>query len=243
MMAEGSEESAAVTAALRPMRFALANSLLVRCMSLGYRLTGKNRYDDYRLEHVHGAPILVIPSVFNPKLLRSGEFFASVLATARTPGQGDVLDMGTGSGVCAIFAARSARRVVAVDINAAAVRCAHINVAMNQLEHKIDVRQGDLFAPVQSERFDLILFNPPFFRGTPRSDRDRAWRSNDAAERFAAQLGSHLRPGGRALILLSTLGIAAAFLEQLRRHGFSLSVVAERRYIGERMAIFSAVPR
>ena len=54
---------------------------------------------------------------------------------------------------------------------------------------------------------------------------------------------SHLRPGGRALILLSTLGIAAAFLEQLRRHGFSLSVVAERRYIGERMAIFSAVPR
>ncbi len=225
------------------MRFALASSWLVRCVSLGYRLTGKTRYDDYRLEHVHGAPILVIPSVFNPKLLRSGEFFASVLAPEGAPGHGDVLDLGTGSGVCAIFAARSARRVVAVDINAAAVRCAQINVALNQLEHKIEVRQGDLFAPVQGERFDLILFNPPFFRGTPRSDRDRAWRSNDAAERFAAQLGSHLRPGGHALILLSTLGIAAAFLEQLRRYGFRLAVVAERRYIGERMALFSAVPR
>jgi len=242
-MAEVSEEPAAVAAALQPMRFARANALFVRCLSLGYRLTGKNRYDDYRLEHVHGAPILVIPSVFNPKLLRSGEFFASVLAATGVPGQGEVLDLGTGSGVCAIFAARSARRVVAVDINAAAVRCAQINVAMNQLERKVEVRQGDLFAPVQDERFDLILFNPPFFRGTPRSDRDRAWRSNDAAERFAAQLSGHLRPGGRALILLSTLGIAATFLEQLRRHGFSLAVVAERRFIGERMAIFSAVPR
>lgn len=223
------------------MRFALAASLAVRALALGYRLTGKDQYDDYRLERVHGAPILVTPSVFNPKLLRSGEFFAAVLASQAGQPQGDVLDLGTGSGVCAIFAARHARRVVAVDINAAAVRCAQINVAMNQLEHKVEVRQGDLFGPVPDERFDLVLFNPPFFRGMPRNDRDRAWRSTDAAERFAAQLGSHLRPGGRALILLSTYGVAAAFLEQLCRHGFGLSVVAERRYVGERMAIFSAV--
>ncbi len=61
-----------------------------------------------------------------------------------------------------------ARRVVAVDINPAAVRCAQINALLNQLEQRIEVRRGDLFAPVAGERFDLVLFNPPFLRGAPR---------------------------------------------------------------------------
>ena len=199
-------------------------------------------YDDYRLEHVHGTPILVTPSVFNPKLLRSGEFFASILGPALVPAHAEVLDLGTGSGVCAMFAARTARRVVAVDINPAAVRCAQLNVLMNHLERRVEVREGDLFAAVQGERFDLVLFNPPFVRAAPRSDRERAWRSTDAPERFAAGLGAHLKPGGCALVLLSTFGDAAAFLAQLRQNGFDLAVVAERRYLGERLAVLRAAP-
>src|SRR6185312_16852143 len=113
------------------------------------------------------------------------EFLASQVELQLATREGEVLDMGTGSGVCAVIAARHARRVVAVDINAEAVRCAGINARMNHLEHKIDVRHGDLFAPVAGERFDLVLFNPPFLLGTPRDDRDRAWRSNDVPERFA----------------------------------------------------------
>ena len=48
---------------------------------------------------------------------------------------------------------------------------------MNQLEHRIDVRHGDLFEPVAGERFDLVLFNPPFLLGAPQDERDAAWRS------------------------------------------------------------------
>jgi len=233
---------ACVEGALRPTRCSLASALFVRAATLGYRLLGRDHYDDYRLEHVHGMPILVTPSVFNPKLLRSGEFFASILGPELVDAQSEVLDMGTGSGVCALFAARCARRVVAVDINVNAVRCARINALLNHLEQRLDVRLGDLFAPVAHERFDLILFNPPFKRGTPHNDRERAWRSNDAAERFAAGLAAHLKPGGRALMLLSTFGDAPLFLAQLRQCGFELSVLAERRYIGERLVIFAAAP-
>jgi release factor glutamine methyltransferase len=212
-------------------------------MAFGYRLAGKDRYDDFRLERVNGVPFIVTPSVFNPKVPRTGEFLASLIDSGLVGGDFEVLDMGTGSGVCAMFAAKYARRVVAVDINPAAVRCTEINARLNHLEHKIDVRHGDLFAAVPGERFDLILFNPPFLRGAPRDDRDRAWRSSDVAERFAAGLRAQLNPGGFALVLLSTFGDGNFFLEEFRRRGLEISVEAERRFVNERLTVFRLAPR
>jgi methylase of polypeptide subunit release factors len=228
----------------RPLepRFPFMTRCIGKAMAFGYRLTGKDRYDDFRLERVQGAPFAVMPSVFNPKVPRTGEFLASVLDSRLVNPDAEVLDMGTGSGVCAVLAARHARRVVAVDINAEAVRCAGINALMNHLEHKIEVRHGDLFAPVAAERFDLILFNPPFLRGAPRDDRDRAWRSSDVAERFAAGLGGRLKPGGCALVLLSSFGDAGCFLEEFSKRNLGISVLAERRFINEKMAIFKLTP-
>jgi len=211
-------------------------------MTIGYRLSGKARYDNFRMERVLGSPFVVLPSVFNPKLLRTGEFFASQINSNSVNPGCEVLDMGTGSGVCAVFAAKHARRVVAVDINAAAVRCAGINALLNHVEEKIDVRHGDLFTAVGAERFDVIFFNPPFVRGAPRNDRDRAWRSNDVAERFAAELETHLKPGGCALVLLSTYGDGQFFLEEFHRQGFSITVHAEHKFVNERVTIFRVIP-
>lgn len=221
-----------------PLRFPVGTRLLVKLLYLSRRLRGLHRYDDFVVERIRGVPILVTPSVFNPKRLRTGEFFASQLDAGAFGGQSEVLDMGTGSGVCALFAARHAHRVVAVDINAAAARCAGINAVLNNLEHRVEVRHGDLFEPVAGERFDLILFNPPFVIGEPRNDRDRAWRATDVAERFAAGLGRHLKPGGAALLLLSTYGDAAAFLMALLERGHRISRVAERRYFGELLTLY-----
>jgi release factor glutamine methyltransferase len=216
--------------------------LLGKAMALSYRLIGKDRYDDFRLERVYGMPFVVTPSVFNPKVPRTGEFFASQIDSRLVQRDWEVLDMGTGSGVCAVFAARHARRVVAVDINPAAVRCAGINALINGVEREIEVRHGDLFAPVQGEKFDLILFNPPFLRGTPTDDRDRAWRSSDVAERFAGGLREHLRPRGSALVLLSTFGDGGHFLHAFREQGLGVSVFAERRFVNERLTVFRVVP-
>jgi HemK-related putative methylase len=223
---------------LRRTRFDFLARLVGKAMARAYRLASKHRYDDFRIEWVRGAPFIVMPSVFNPKVPRTGEFLATQLDARLLHADSEVLDMGTGCGVCAVIAARNARRVVAVDINAAAVRCAGINARLNHLEHKIDLRHGDLFEPVAAERFDLVVFNPPFLQGPPRDDRDRAWRSNDVAQRFAAGLGARLKPGACALVLLSTFGDARAFLDCFRQHGFSIVVWAERRYINERLAIF-----
>jgi release factor glutamine methyltransferase len=227
---------------LGPARFPRVARLIGKTMALGYRLTGKDRYDNFRLERVQGVPFIVMPSVFNPKVPRTGEFLASRIESLLLGRDAEVLDMGTGCGVCAVFAAKHARRVVAVDINSEAVRCAGINVRLNHQESRIEVRHGDLFDPVSSERFDLILFNPPFLRGAARDDRDRAWRSSDVAERFAAGLDDHLKPGGFALLVLSSFGDSRAFLDEFRRQGFTISVVAERRFVNERLAIFQVTP-
>ncbi len=209
-----------------------------RLVGWRYRLFQRHRYDNLVLERVHGTPILVLPQVFNPQLLRTGAFLVGALDATLIPPDATVLDMGTGSGVGAIFAARLARRVVAVDINPAAVRCAKINALMHDLADRIDVREGDLFAPVAGERFDAILFNPPYFRGTPRDALDHAWRSNDTVERFATQLRDHLTPRGIALVVLSTDGDSPAFLRAFADHGFTSTVVAERDYVNEIITVY-----
>jgi release factor glutamine methyltransferase len=219
--------------------------LIGRGVGLAYTLSGKDRYDSFRLERVLGMPILVIPTVANPKLLRTGAFFAALIDARLIRSDAAVLDMGTGSGVCALAAARlTSRRVVGIDINPAAVRCARVNAVLNRLEERVDVRLGDLFGPVAGERFDVVLFNPPFLVGTPRDDRDAAWRSSDAATRFAAKLADHLAPGGAAYVLLSTFGDACALFEtELRSRGFRLESFARRRFINETLIVLRATAR
>jgi release factor glutamine methyltransferase len=226
----------------RVARLPLPQRLLGKAMAWGYRLIGKDRYDDFRVEWVYGMPFMVTPSVFNPKVPRTGQFLASHIDARLVSGEAEVLDMGTGSGVCAVFAAKHARRVVAVDINPAAVRCARINALLNNLEHKIEVRHGDLFEPVREQQFDLILFNPPFVRAAPKDTRDGAWRSSDVAERYAAGLRAHLKPDGTALVLLSTFGDGRVFLREFHNQGFKIDVFAERRFVNERLTLFRLVP-
>jgi release factor glutamine methyltransferase len=207
-----------------------------------YLLFQRGRYDRLVLERVAGVPILVLPQVFNPKLLRTGEFLARTLDTRTIPPGAAVLDLGAGSGIGAIFAARWAGRVVAVDINPEAVRCTRINALLHRLDDRIAVRQGDLFAPVADERFDVVLFNPPYYRGVPRDALDHAWRSPDVIERFAACLRDHLTPGGSALVVLSTDGEAAAFLRACAAAGFVAEIVAAHDFSNEIITVYRLRP-
>ena len=67
----------------------LVGSLLRRV----YALTGRARYDDFRFERVLGMPIVVLPTVANPKVLRTGAFFASRIDARLIGANAEVLDM------------------------------------------------------------------------------------------------------------------------------------------------------
>ncbi len=71
------------------------------------------------------------------------------------------LDVGTGSGAQALFAAQHARRVVATDVNERALEFTRLNAHLNGLTN-IECRRGALFEPVGDEQFELVTCNAPY---------------------------------------------------------------------------------
>ncbi|MDO9590605.1 MAG: methyltransferase [Microcella sp.] len=117
-----------------------------------------------------------------------------------------VLDLGTGCGIQSLHAVRQADRVIATDISPRALERARLTLALNAVE-KVELRQGDLFAPVVGERFDRIVSNPPFVI-TPRRDgvplyeyRDGGLVGDAIVERVVRGAAEHLVPGGTAHVL------------------------------------------
>lgn len=202
------------------------------------RLWQKKRHGRLVTERVSDCDLVILPAVMNPAIFRSGAYFARVIERNPVRQSTRVLDMGTGCGIVGIIAARQGAHVVAVDINAEAVRCARINAILNGVDRRIDARHGDLFEPLYDERFDLVLFNPPYFRGNPRPGFEQSWRSNDVVERFAAGLRRHLNPGGRTLLALSTHGDSADFLRTFGQNGYGHTVIASCRMLGETFSIY-----
>jgi release factor glutamine methyltransferase len=210
-----------------------------RLLYVRFSLTQRHRYGRLALERVNGRPFVVLPQVFNPGLFASGPWLASLIEERDhllMPGA-RVLDLGTGSGVGAISAAGKASQVVASDINPHAVRCAQINVLLNGVEQRVEVLQADLFDGL-SGPFDVVLFNPPYYRGTPSTPLDHAWRSPNVLERFACQLPNVLSPTGYALVVLSSDGEQAAFLESFRSNGLACEIVARRDLLNETLTVY-----
>lgn len=203
-----------------------------------FLLFQRHRFDRLALEQVAGRPFLILPEVFNPALFWTSEFMVQSLNPRLIPSGSRVLDMGTGSGIGAVFAAQWAESVTAVDVNPAAVRCARINVLLNGVEDRVTVREGDLFAAVPGKTFDVILFNPPYFRGEPKNSLDRAFHAEDVIERFAAQLPVYLNPDGYALVLLSSAGDESRALALFQQRGFQVGRVAERPLATETLTLY-----
>jgi methylase of polypeptide subunit release factors len=211
-------------------------------LTLRHQVLGR-RHRRLTLETVDGVSLIVLPEVFNPVLFRTGAFLARTLAAqpraVGPAGGGRALDLGTGSGIGAIFAARSGYHAMGVDINPQAVRCAQINVLLNRVEDRVGIRAGDLFGPVAGEHFDLVLFNPPFYRGAPRDALDHAWRAPDVFERFAASLGGVLAPGGRALVVFSSDGDWPALRAELRANHFDPQPLAQADHGNEVVTVYA----
>lgn len=114
------------------------------------------------------------------------------------------LDLGTGCGVQALLAARHAESVVATDVNERALAFAQINAALNESEN-LDFVQGDLFEPVEDERFDLIVSNPPFVVSpdTELVFRDSNLPGHEISRVVVEQAQEHLHDGGQATVLCS----------------------------------------
>ncbi|HEX2222212.1 MAG TPA: class I SAM-dependent methyltransferase [Candidatus Limnocylindria bacterium] len=124
-------------------------------------------------------------------------------ATIRRPIDA-AFDLGTGCGVQALHASSHSARVVASDVNPRAVACARLTVELNGLDN-VEVRLGDRFEPVEDERFDLVVANPPFVVSPSRryTFRDSDLPLDDLSRTIVQRAAAHLRDGGHGQLLAS----------------------------------------
>jgi SAM-dependent methyltransferase len=136
-----------------------------------------------------------VPADFVPGLTGAGTSLARLTPREHV---GAALDLGTGSGIHALLAARRADRVVATDVNPRALAFAGLNAELNGLTN-VELRAGDLFEPVAGERFDLIVANPPFVVGP---DRRYVFRDGGPGfvERVVRGAAAVLHDGGVAVV-------------------------------------------
>jgi release factor glutamine methyltransferase len=142
-----------------------------------------------------------------------------------------VLDACCGSGIQGIAAARAGHRVVSVDSERQAVRAARMNALMNGVE--IDVRQGNLFDPVDGWRFDAVLVNPPYVP-TPAGVPATSWCDGGPAgraviDRICNGARRVLDQHGRLWMVHSSLADISLSLQALELAGFDAHVVASER--------------
>ena len=116
--------------------------------------------------------------------------------TVRKPSRA-TLDLGTGTGVQAIKAAMHSEKMIATDLNPRAIEFAKFNARLNGAE-EIDFRVGDGFAPIENDKFDLIVSNPPFFIAP--SNRflfcDNPMDLDQLCRKLVKDAGAHLHEGG-----------------------------------------------
>jgi release factor glutamine methyltransferase len=147
-----------------------------------------------------------------------------------------VLEVGTGSGLIARELAPSARVVIATEINPHAARTAR--------DGGVSVVRTDLFACIRGP-FDLILFNPPYLPTQPEERLDD-WleyaldggeNGRDTIARFLADAGRVLAPGGRILLLISSLTGVSEVTGLARSRGYLAEVVREQPVEDERLYV------
>jgi release factor glutamine methyltransferase len=140
-----------------------------------------------------------------------------------------IADIGTGSGILAICAAKHLTQatVVAVDVTQPALAVARRNAERHGVADRIEFRQSSLFESVDPDaRFDYVLSNPPYVSMSemaklPKEVKDyephvallAGERGTEVIEQLLPQAAARLNAGGALLMEVSPM--IAAEVEQL----------------------------
>lgn len=189
----------------------------------------------------NGLIIYTHPEVYEPA--EDTFLFAENLDIQR---RDEVLEIGTGTGLIAVYAAQRTKRVVATDINEQAVKCALKNTVTNKT-YNIELRQGHLFEPVEEEKFDLILFNTPYLP-TEEDEKldselnaafDGGLEGREIIDQFIEQVKDYLNEEGRVQLVQSSLSNNEKTLSKLKELGFEAEITASEKCFFEEIVVIT----
>ena len=148
-----------------------------------------------------------------------------------------VLEIGTGSGVLSLCCLQAgASRVVATDVNPSAIANAGYNAQILGVRDRLELRlvpldHPDAFSVVKpTERFDLIVSNPPWEDSEPVSIDDYAFYDSGfrLMRSLMEGLNQHLKPGGRALLAYGSVSAIKTLQQLASEHHVAVKILDDR---------------
>ncbi len=150
---------------------------------------------------------------------------------------GAALDMGTGSGIQAIAAAKKkeVKSVVAADVNDDALKHAAANAEKEKVADKITLVKSSLFSNING-RFDTIIFNPPYLpqdKGIVDESIYGGRHGYELLEKFINSCCNHLTDNGIILIVFSSRTNKQKVDESIERNCMDFEEVGQKRVFFE----------
>ncbi len=158
-----------------------------------------------------------------------------------------VLEIGTGSGIVAMYASKLTDEITVTDINFDACRLAEKNFRENGIEN-IEILFGNMFEPVQNRKFDVILFNTPYLptedgevlEDTINYAFDGGLNGRKVIDIFLNEVGNHLNEGGIVQLIQSSLSGNEETLDMLDKSGFIAEIAASEHFFFEDITLINA---
>ncbi|MDO5848602.1 MAG: class I SAM-dependent methyltransferase [Methanobrevibacter sp.] len=158
-----------------------------------------------------------------------------------------VLEIGTGTGIVAMYASKITDKITVTDINLDAVTLAEKNFKKNNIEN-IEILFGNLFEPVKNRKFDVILFNTPYLpteNGDVIDDNlnyafDGGLNGRKVIDNFLNEVKNHLNEKGTVQIIQSSLSNNEETLKRLDELGFVSEIAASEHYFFEDITLINS---
>jgi release factor glutamine methyltransferase len=144
------------------------------------------------------------------------------------------LELGAGSGVISVFAARKGAIVTATDINPLAVDNIQENAQINKVN--LSVIRSDLFENIPRVKFDYILIAPPYYPRDPKDYAQMAWFCGQNFEYFVRlfeQLQQYYHPSIQIFMILSEDCNLQKIMEIGDSNGFKFNLLLRKKRLGE----------
>lgn len=157
-----------------------------------------------------------------------------------------VLEIGTGTGIVAMYASKITDKITVTDINFDAVQLAEENFKANNIEN-IEILFGNLFEPVKDRKFDVILFNTPYLP-TDNDDViednlnyafDGGLNGRKVIDLFLDEVKNHLNPKGIVQLIQSSLSDNEKTLDKLDEMGFIAEIAESEHFFFEDVVLIN----